>query len=148
MKPSDAELKIPALGSGSGPGSGPGRGCSSLCICGALPEVSRAGIHAHTCTLVNTHNPDAGRVTAQRTSRTTHTWNADSKSHSSLKETDSFFQFQAGNEEDTEQPCIIVLCQKRRFKRKKKNQEMSKRHRSKSLRELPLSKFRRMAFGG
>lgn len=43
-KPSDAELKI----------TGPG--CSSLCICGVLPEVSRACIHAHTCTLVNTRN--------------------------------------------------------------------------------------------
>lgn len=30
----------------------------------------------------------------------------------------------------------------------RKKQEMSKRHKSKSLQELLLSKFRRMAFGG
>lgn len=65
--PSDAELKITGLGSAPGVRGGGGRellkaqvqggrgGCSNSYICGALPQA----IHAHTCTLVNTHNPKA-----------------------------------------------------------------------------------------
>lgn len=139
-KPSDAELKI------TGPGSGPGRDCSSLCICGALPEVSRACIHAHTRTLVNTHNlMHEGCLLKGQADP--HTWNADLKCHSSLKDTNSSFQFQAWNEEDKTTLHHRFMPETEKTLQREK-QEMSKRHKSKSLQELPLSKFRRMAFWG
>lgn len=123
-KPSDAELEI----------TGPG--CSSLCICGVLPEVSRACIHAHTRTLVNTRNLMREGCLLKGQAEP-YTWNADLKCHSSLRDTNSSFQFQAWNKEDTKQPCIVVLCQKWRRHFKGKNRKCQKDTRESRSRRCP-----------